>query len=356
MISRALERLAVCSVVALGCATDEPAEAEPKAEADSAASAPIDPRPHACGACHAEELEAWKGSMHARAWDDPVFRLEYDARPHPSCRDCHAPVSSAPGRTTGVDCATCHLEGGEILAVHVSEPGLRAHPMRLTPALGTPEHCGDCHQFAFENDGVHDPEEALQSTLEEYRGSDAHARGHTCQSCHMPDGSHALRGIHDPQMLARAVDVGVVAHRSADGIDVAVTLRGANIGHAFPTGDVFRRAVLSVRTDAGVEARIEMQRWLARTTDPDGEDLHVRTVDDTRVPAPGKGVLEETLVLADPGARTVTWELVLHRLPPGRAARGGLDPSVTTRLVARGEAVIEPQEEPAVGAGPDPRR
>lgn len=328
--------LMLCAV-ALSCHTRE--DEEPGAAVESVRAA-IDPTPQACGKCHAEVVEAWQHSMHAHAWDDPVFRLEYDARPLASCRDCHAPPTSAPGRATGIDCATCHVRDGEILAMRTSAAGMKAHPMRRAPELGTPEQCGECHQFAFLDDGVHDPNEALQDTLVEFRESDAFARGQTCQSCHMPGGSHALLGIHDPEMLARAVDVEVLARRSEGGIDVAVTVRGADIGHAFPTGDVFRRAVLRVHTASGAEAELEMQRWLARTTDPDGEDLHVRTVDDTRVPAPGRGVLEESLHLDDTDATTVAWDLVLHRLPPARAAEAELDAAVVTRTVARGEAIV----------------
>jgi len=298
----------------------------------------LDLSPDACAGCHAEAADSWRTSMHARAWDDPVFRREYEGRPHEACRDCHAPVTSAPGRATGIDCAACHVRGGEVLAGEVSAAGLRAHPMRAAPELRAPEFCGQCHQFAFIADGVHAPDEALQNTLIEYYASSADARGLSCVSCHMPAGSHAFPGIHDPRQLARALKVDVAARRVAGGIDVAVTLEGADIGHSFPTGDVFRRAVLRVSTPNGVSAELEMQRWLARTADEEGEASHVRTVDDTRVPPPGQGVLRETLHLQDAEATEVVWEVVLHRLPPARAAAAGLGPEVVTRFVAGGQA------------------
>lgn len=334
----ACERDASMDTVAQG---DAARSATPETEARA-----VDPRPEACGRCHAEILAAWRTSMHARAWDDPVFRREYDAAPHASCRDCHAPPTSAPGRTTGIDCATCHLRDGEVLAAELSEAGARAHPLRHEPRLRTSEHCGDCHQFRFRDDGVHDPTEALQDTLAEHRRSDAFARGETCRSCHMragPDGlaGHAFPGIHDPLMLASAVDVDVHARRAEGGIDVDVRVRGADIGHAFPTGDVFRSAVLRVHTPSGAASELVMQRWLARTADPDGEDLHVRTVDDTRVPPPGEGELTETLRLEDEGADRVEWSLVLHRLPPGRAAAARLDAGEVTRTVAGGVTPVE---------------
>lgn len=305
----------------------------------------LDPRPEGCARCHADIVEAWRASMHARAWDDPVFRREYEAAPHVSCRDCHAPATSAPGRSTGIDCATCHVREGVVLATSVSEAGARAHAMKIEPRLRTPEHCGDCHQFRFRDDGVHDPDEALQNTLAEHLQSDASARGQTCHTCHMPsdhDGvaSHAFPGIHDRERLATAVAVEVSAERRAAGIEVHVRVTGAAIGHAFPTGDVFRRAVLRVTTESGASDELVMQRWLARTTDPDGEALHVRTVDDTRVPPPGQGELVDTMWLADTRAEDVEWTLVLHRLPPWRAAAAGLAPDIVQRTVQRGMVTV----------------
>jgi hypothetical protein len=320
---------AVMLALACACAVPEPTHER---------AAAIDPTPQACATCHATVAEQWSASMHARAWDDPIFRREYDGNPDASCRDCHAPPTSAPGRSTGVDCAACHVRDGEVLAVHVTPEGTRAHPMRETPRLATPEHCGECHQFDFQDDGIHDPSEALQNTLVEYRGSEAHARGETCQLCHMERAGHRFAGIHDPEHLARAVDVELSARRMGGAIDVDVRIAGADIGHAFPTGDVFRTAVLRVETSGGASDEIVMRRWLAQTIDPDGEDLHVRTVDDSRVPAPGQGELREALRLVDDGARELTWTLRLWRLPPDRAA--GIDPTLLVRDVSRGRTPI----------------
>ncbi|MGH7151192.1 MAG: hypothetical protein ACREIU_10855, partial [Planctomycetota bacterium] len=32
-----------------------------------------------CGSCHREIHEEWKGSLHARAWTDPIFQAAYAA-------------------------------------------------------------------------------------------------------------------------------------------------------------------------------------------------------------------------------------------------------------------------------------
>jgi Cytochrome c554 and c-prime len=340
-------RLLLALAGLLGCsrASGEPAQPE-------LARTELDRSPEACAVCHEEIAAQWRGSMHARAWDDPVFRRELEARPAPSCRGCHAPASSAPGRTTGVDCASCHVRDGEILASTVSSAGTRAHPMRLEPRLRTAESCAECHQFQFTDDGVHDPAEALQNTVVEHRDSESFARGEHCQACHMPElrghASHGFPGIHDPEQLAGAVDVELTARHRGASIEIEVRVRGADIGHAFPTGDVFRSAVLRVYTDQDA-SEIVMQRWLASTVDADGTDLHVRTVDDTRVPAPGRGELREIVELHDAGATEIGWELLLHRVPPARAAVVGLTPEQATRRVQSG---ITPVLGPTTGATP----
>lgn len=322
-------------LVSVACGGASPAIAPP--------SRGIDPSPEACARCHPEVVAQWRPSMHARAWSDPVFRAEYERRPAASCRDCHAPASSAPARTTGVDCASCHLENGFVLAAEVSVTGWWAHPMRAVPRLRSATACAGCHQFQFTDDGVHDPGEALQDTMTEYRASESFARGESCQDCHMAEG-HGFAGIHDPAQLARAVDVDVRARRDAGTIAVVVRVRGASIGHAFPTGDVFRSAVLEIGGEHGASERIAMQRWLARTADADNLGFHVRTVDDTRVPPPGRGELSETIEFPDDGSAHITWNLVLHRLPPERARASGLSAAQAERLVAHGSVAVQPAE------------
>jgi hypothetical protein len=229
--------------------------------------------------------------------------------------------------------------------------GEAAHALEIDPELGSPDRCGNCHQFMFEDDGVHDPNEALQDTVEEWRTSDAAKAGRDCVSCHMPavelDGArirgHAFPGMADAELLARAVDVELEPRRTIRGIEVDVRLRGRDIGHAFPTGDVFRRARLVLRGDDGSEAKLDMQRWLARTADLDGRDSHVRTLDDTRVPPPGQGVVEDTLTLADATAETIAWTLELHRLPLPRARARGLADELTRVVVAHGTLHLAPR-------------
>lgn len=308
-----------------------------------------------CATCHAEIDAQWRSSLHADAWTDPIVQAEFARSPGSSCRGCHAPASvAAPddpaAGARGIDCAACHRRDGWILAARPSPAGVLAHPIRAAPAQATVDACRGCHQFDFADDGIHDPRDPLQDTLAEWARSTAADEGRTCQSCHMAeqrdaDGvrrtSHALRGLDDPSLLAEAVRVDGEAFADASGVTVRLELRGHRIGHAFPTGDVFREAVLTARTDAGARDTLVLKRWLASTIDADGEDHHIRDVDDTRVPPPGVGTLRDELRLDDPTATRVQWELRLHRLAPGAARSRGLDAHASGLAVARGELPVQ---------------
>jgi hypothetical protein len=313
---------------------------EPDASVDTPQLDPsqLDPTPRACAECHAEIVADWESSLHAASWTDPVFRAEYDPAPAASCRGCHDPTTAAPGEHA-IDCATCHVRAGRILATGSSPEGRAAHPIEIDLGLAEADRCGKCHQFNYSEDGIHDPSEALQNTLEEWRVSEAGARGQTCVDCHMPRRSHRFPGMADPQLLSAAIELEFETKRSAGGIDVTLRARGRQLGHSFPTGDVFRRAVLTVRSEQA-EDRVLMQRWLARTADADGEDSHVRTVDDTRVPPPGSGEFVHTLHLADPTARQLDWTLELHRLPLALARQRGLPDATTIVKVSSGVVTL----------------
>ncbi len=92
----------------------------------------------------------------------------------------------------------------------------------------------------------------MQKTATEHAGSAY--RDRTCASCHMKAGengrrTHGFVASHDATMLANAIDV--QATRQENGHLVFV-LSSRDVGHAFPTGDLFRRLVLRLKTTRGV--------------------------------------------------------------------------------------------------------
>lgn len=233
-----------------------------------------------CVECHALQAAEWKASQHRSAHDDPDFLRAVASERQSFCRTCHAPEADparVPDRsagTIGVACVTCHLPhgsegdalGGPILAA----PG---GPMRDTPpphallrvdAFADVDACGGCHEFSFPKA----PDVAMQATLTEHAQSPFAAT--PCAECHMPwTGEGALRhrdhtfaASRDPEMLRSAVEV--QAERAPGG-RVELRLSPGKIGHAFPTGDLFRRLWVDVEAvDADGDGVAYDARALAR--------------------------------------------------------------------------------------------
>jgi hypothetical protein len=168
----------------------------------------------------------------------------------------------------------------------------------------------------------------MQDTLGEHRHSAASATA--CQTCHMPPvpsrgggthRSHAFRVQGDRAMLARAVEVKSAALARGE---VRIELAPGAIGHAFPTGDLFRRAeVRAVPIDPAGHVLAEgSTAVLGRTFAPHrvggGSVVQVQTAD-TRLAEPRAFVLA-----VPPATRRARWQIVWQRLPPSLAARLGL--------------------------------
>lgn len=294
-----------------------------------------------CEGCHTDIAAEWRTSLHQKAWVDPVFRKAYDVEPLGFCRGCHAPESDPAREPTvraqhlGIGCVTCH------------ERGQRAH--QPSPALRTTSACAGCHQFDFPAHAFQVTPEPMQDTVREHAASTM--RDTPCQDCHMPlvdgpDGrhrSHRFTVIADAGMLKRAVEV--TAERR--GAEVRLSLVAGQVGHAFPTGDMFRR--LEVRAQAidaaGRVAAAADPVVLARTfvdvpRDPAGRELTFMRVqsEDTRVPPPGQGARRVTLVLPDAarGLR-VRWLVAYQRMSTPMAEAFGVSQVLDEVIVAEGE-------------------
>jgi hypothetical protein len=324
-----------------------------------------------CAACHAEIAAEWARSAHARSWTDPIFQAEYRLNPDAFCRGCHAPrlheaeldaasanAAAAPddaaradrAAARGIDCTVCHVRDGRVLGVH-GHGG--EHAALREARLATSAFCGDCHQFDFPAPAPAErarylPGRPLQDTLAEWARSNFADR--PCQDCHMPPAgegsarhrSHAFRVLDDPALLARAVRVIAAAHREGRAILVTIELAPGEIGHAFPTGDMFRQAVLTVCAGASQRREI-LRRYFAQTITPDGRGHLLGQVDDTRVPPPGAGEAPRLKFrLDDPDASEVSWSLELFRLDPDDARGRGLAEAARGVPVVAGRVPIGP--------------
>ncbi len=225
----------------------------------------------ACVACHPREAAEWLGSLHQRANIEPAYRRAFAIEPMPFCRSCHAPEADpfeAPTHDVsalGVGCVTCHVTGDTILSTTDDAPHAAPHAVLRDVRFERSEACGGCHQFRFPNRHGDEPWDFMQTTVREHAAS-KHAET-SCAECHMPlndDGSrsHRFESSRDFSKLRRALEVRATR---ASGARVTIELRLRNVGHAFPTGDLFRRVEVLVEAYGDDNAVVASdRRYLAR--------------------------------------------------------------------------------------------
>ncbi|EYF07768.1 multiheme c-type cytochrome [Chondromyces apiculatus] len=288
-----------------------------------------------CERCHADVAQEWRGSLHHAANTEPAYRRAFAIEPLPFCRSCHAPeavpteVESSLVGGLGVGCVTCHVTGdgaGELarnaafgVAVLAApwrgagKPPDAPHGVVREARFGGAEACAGCHEFAFPTARGGGVESLMQSTITEHRASAA--AGQSCASCHMPAGktgrrSHGFVGSRDEAFVRSAV---TVTARRMSATRVAVTLTPANSGHAFPTGDLFRR--LSVSAEAlGPDEMVmgEQERFLTRHFVLRPGQIGRRLVADDRVH--GEAVVVELEVGPGGVGRTIGWQVAYQRV------------------------------------------
>lgn len=279
----------------------------------------------ACEGCHAEIAEEWRRSYHARSFTNPAFQASVAEENLAFCRGCHAP-EAPPAEwpppelgEIGVGCATCHLAGEAI--VGAPAPGAREAPHAVVrdARFATEAACAGCHEFDFPG-GVG---EKMQLTITEHEASGYSETA--CAGCHMPvvgqggrrHRSHAFAGSRSP--AAQALALRVDASRS--GGSVRVSLAPGEVGHAFPTGDLFRRLAVraeAVTAEGGLAAREvrylarHFERWRA----PNGAP-RIRLSWDDRPGAPGPAAAGVDVALdlgAAASTRPISVQVVFERI------------------------------------------
>jgi hypothetical protein len=294
----------------------------PPLEPIAGMGAPYDER---CATCHEEIAAEWRGSLHHASWQNRYFERAYARERTPFCRKCHAPSADPANeppreaREAGVGCTTCHVVPAGVVGARGMPTREKAHAVIGDARLATPAACGNCHDFAFPGPpGV--TTGPMQDTLGEHRRSAFAAT--PCQGCHMPevrskDGgkhrSHAFRVQGDRAMMARAVEVRAAELRRGE---VRLTIAPGAIGHAFPTGDLYRRAEVRVAPiDAeGHVLTAGSSEVLGRIFAPrrGPHDVVVQTErSDTRLAGP-----REIVLAVPPATRRARWQIVWQRLPP----------------------------------------
>lgn len=259
-----------------------------------------------CVRCHASTATTHDASLHRASFSDPSFQKGFALEPAPFCQGCHAPeakptsVVDAFARTRGVTCVTCHQPktGDAVLAGPArGDRGKAPHPLARTADFGT-RACAGCHEFSFPHAEAKGERGLMQKTMREHAASTSTST--SCAGCHMKAGDHGAATSRDPALLRRSLSVGVTR---ADGGPITFTLDAVGVGHAFPTGDLFRRLVLRVHVPGGV-----VERALGRTFTSVTEGDAVVRLESTDVRlAPSRKVVVDA-------PEATRWEVVYQRV------------------------------------------
>lgn len=195
--------------------------------------------PEDCALCHPKQFDEWRSSWHALATSSGLLGQlpAFDKETRTMCLNCHAPRTEQHAELSdptvaaiadGVDCAGCHVRAHQRYGPR-DRPATAHDKVLAEPLFWSADFCAPCHQFLPDDVAVNG--KLLENTHEEWRASRYTTQATTCQDCHMPDGSHHFRGIHDPDMLRQGLTLEVT--RTPGGITAKLTNSGA--GHALPT-------------------------------------------------------------------------------------------------------------------------
>ena len=289
-----------------------------------------------CVACHAEIAREWEASGHRRSGTDPAYVTAVAKEPLPFCRGCHVPSGDASQPTPvaiaerGVGCTDCHVD---VDAGHGAS-GRTAAP----PARG----CAACHEFRFAaSPGL------MQRTATEHAASAFASTA--CASCHMPSSGTRPHRDHrfqvDDAMLARALVADVTP---AGATRVALRIRSGAVGHAMPTGDIFRRLEVRVVATGGAgEVLGSATRFLSRKFRSERTAAGTFTKSDARDDRVGAGL--EPCFELDVGARgagrPLSVTIQYQRVQEPR--RGGEGDAVLNGTSLVWSAIVRPDQEPS---------
>ncbi|MEZ4453434.1 MAG: cytochrome c3 family protein [Nannocystaceae bacterium] len=222
-----------------------------------------------CESCHREIADEWQASLHREAFTSREFQSAFRSEPLAFCRECHAAESprTADPRTEalGIACVTCHVpEGDVVLAAPREGPIAAPHPVRREPAFASPAACAGCHEFEFPD--RRPVPERMQTTIAEHARSSA--RDRSCAECHMPraaDGhrTHAFAASRDAAWMRSVVAI-TATRPSPERVEFTLDLDEDAVGHALPTGDLFRQIAVEALSTRRALRPIARRQTLAR--------------------------------------------------------------------------------------------
>lgn len=231
-----------------------------------------------CGLCHEDQFNEWSSSMHARAWTDPYYQVDYvfDGSQQ-ICLNCHIPLEDQQEnlvlgftdkemfkpilepnsdfdrdlQSEGVTCAVCHVKNGVV--VGPSESDRAPHPVQADPSLSSGiGACKKCHVVSGERWDTFYTIPPCGTVAEIGLGGQAP----DCVGCHMPATvnergkiwkRHFFRGGHHPATVASALKVEHMVKETGGKLKYSFILTNIGAAHYLPTGTPDRHLTLEFR-------------------------------------------------------------------------------------------------------------
>ncbi len=188
--------------------------------------------PERCAACHREIYDAWRGSKHRFAWEDPFYQPDYLKASHETegftdvfCGECHAPVARRTRQLpppdgslfddiskAGVSCDFCHTVKEVVEPVNVkniSDPGRikrgprgdgrsPIHDVQFSDIHTEAAFCGSCHNVVHPASGA-----VVIDTYSDWEAGPYAREGITCQDCHMTPGPGVSKNPGKSSFMAK---------------------------------------------------------------------------------------------------------------------------------------------------------
>lgn len=238
-----------------------------------------------CGNCHQDIYSEWSESMHAKAWAEPYFQVDYAYDGFQQiCLNCHTPLENQQAnlvrgfedgdkfkpilkpnpnydpdlRNEGVTCAVCHIREGKIIGPFETDNA--PHSVFPDPEMTSGmKFCARCHVVSGKKWDTFYRIPPCGTVIEiAKKGQEP-----DCIGCHMPEvirpmatGSkvregkrHLFKGGHHPEMVKKALKVEYKKETDREGntIKYLFTLTNTGAAHYLPTGTPDRHLTLELR-------------------------------------------------------------------------------------------------------------
>ncbi len=218
-----------------------------------------------CATCHESIHREWSRSLHADAWQSPVFshKRQQTAGSRKSACDCHAPGFVAGARpvaaislrdgdkSDGVDCLSCHVDADRMI-FSTGDSLFVPHFTAKAAHYATGAFCVSCHKWAkkseFDCQDCHMPSAPGGSSSGKYIASQTEA-SHS---------SHRFSGSRDPEFLSDGAELSV----ELSGSKLEMTVASLVPAHTFPAvkhHSLMLAVVSKERGDAGWSSEIELE-------------------------------------------------------------------------------------------------